>query len=826
MLHRIAGSTAALFAVAFFSYATDAHAQTPQVFSGTGVDGVTSAIASFKAAIGGADNGSVTGSQPTGFRQVTWDDVPDSLAAPYTFLDGFDFYNKQSPRGLIVVATPVLEGQEPNALEVSANASNPTSTPALFGNINPALPSYFAAFSPQRIFRVFPLYREPVVFISFKVPGTSTSATVSGFGAVFTDVNLTGSTHMSFYDLNNGSLGTFTVPAASGHQMVSFCGVVFPGARISSVSMKVGTASVSNSVLEDATHDIVALDDFVYAEPQPFPPPPLTVTTPTAQTDFTATGPFLTLSGSVLRADRVTWTSDRGGSGRWEELGPTWSFNDIPIAAGPNVITLTATSFWDNVSAQKVLHVNGGAFAYSFAEGSTGSFFDTDLSIMNPNGAAAPVTMTFLREDGGRIVTTDTIAPMSRKRIPVAAIPGLEATAFSTVVTSDARLPLVVERTMFWDHRAYGGKGAAAVDTPSETWVFAEGVENSFFTTFVLLENPGSEPANATLTFELAFGEPSVIQQVSLPPLSRVTVDTGGIPALVGRSFGVSIQATHPIVAERATYFESTPIQLWAGGHGGPGAIAPSLSWYFAEGATGPFRQTFVMLTNPNDLPAQAFLEFAVSPFTYHFSNGLSLTLTEFFVQYTLPPHSRLTIPLDTVSSSQLGSPLVFPLANTDFAMLIGSDRPIVAERAMYWLGAPGPWADGTSSFGTKTTGVRWGYAEGRVGAPLNFHTYLRLFNPSQDVKTANVNVTFIKDDGSTIVKNYTVPPFVWGYPPPPQPFVNIDVNRIPGLDGHSFGVLIESTNGVEITTERSMYWDSNGNFWAAGITTAGTRLP
>jgi hypothetical protein len=181
MSHRIARSIATLFAV-LVSAATDVSAQTPQVFSGTGVDGVTAAIASFKAAIGGADNGTVIGSQPTGFRQVTWDDVPDSLATPRPFYDGFDFYNTLSPRGLLLRATPVLEGQEPNGLQVSANASNPAATPVLFGNINPALPSYLAAFSPQRLFSVFPLYRDPVVFVTFKVPGTATSATVSGFG--------------------------------------------------------------------------------------------------------------------------------------------------------------------------------------------------------------------------------------------------------------------------------------------------------------------------------------------------------------------------------------------------------------------------------------------------------------------------------------------------------------------------------------------------------------------------------------------------------------------------------------------------------------------
>jgi hypothetical protein len=432
--------------------------------------------------------------------------------------------------------------------------------------------------------------------------------------------------------------------------------------------------------------------------------------------------------------------------------------------------------------------------------------------------------LTFLREDGGRVTTTDILAPTSHKLIHVAAIPGLEATAFSTILTSGARVPLVVERTMFWDHSDYGGKGASAVDTPSETWVFAEGVQNSFFSTFVLLENPGTDPATATLTFDRAFDESSVIQQVVLPPMSRVTVDTGAIPGLSGRSFGLSIQATHPIVAERATYFEDTPIQLWSGGHGGPGATAPSGRWYFAEGATGPFRQTFLLLTNPTDSIARPVLDFVTNAVT--FPNGANLS--EFAQVPTLPPHSRLTIPIETMAGTSAGFPEAFPLADTEFALRIfADDVPIVAERAMYWLGAPGPWADGTSSFGTKHTGVRWGYAEGRADGLLNFHTYIRIFNANTDVRqTADVKVTFIREDGSTAVKTYRVPPFVYGQPAPPRPFVNIDVNTIPELDGQSFGTIIESTNGVEITTERSMYWDSNGLFWAGGITTAGTRLP
>ncbi len=137
---------------------------------------------------------------------------------------------------------------------------------------------------------------------------------------------------------------------------------------------------------------------------------------------------------------------------------------------------------------------------------------------------------------------------------------------------------------------------------------------------------------------------------------------------------------------------------------------------------------------------------------------------------------------------------------------------------------ATGPWADGTSVFGATATGLRWGFAEGRVGGPDNFHTFIRVFNWTFN-KSADVTVTYLKSDGTTVVQRLTVPgPNVNGGLT--KTFVTIDANSIAGLDGQSFGTLIESTNGVPIVAERSMYWDSNGVFWAGGLATAGTRLP
>ncbi len=96
---------------------------------------------------------------------------------------------------------------------------------------------------------------------------------------------------------------------------------------------------------------------------------------------------------------------------------------------------------------------------YYLSEGATGSFFDLDILIANPNAADAPVTLTFLREDGGVVTQQRTVPAMQRITVRVDDIAGVEDTPVSTVVTSTMASPLIVERTMRWDRvgirRAY-----------------------------------------------------------------------------------------------------------------------------------------------------------------------------------------------------------------------------------------------------------------------------------------------------------------------------------------------------------------------------------
>ena len=59
---------------------------------------------------------------------------------------------------------------------------------------------------------------------------------------------------------------------------------------------------------------------------------------------------------------------------------------NIPLQAGVNAITVT------RATASATLTVTVNEFIYYLAEGATGTFFDLDMLLGNPNAAPAPVT--------------------------------------------------------------------------------------------------------------------------------------------------------------------------------------------------------------------------------------------------------------------------------------------------------------------------------------------------------------------------------------------------------------------------------------------------
>ena len=194
----------------------------------------------------GANNGN-GGTFLTGRREINW----DGAGAP-NVLPG-DFFNTTVARGLVSV--------NPGGFRLSQ--FNPPAGQERFGDINPTYPASFTTFSSPRLFAATGSVTSDQTFF---VPGTTIPASVSGFGAVFTDVDNVG--RLEFFDQSNNSLGVFSAPVLNNG--LSFLGVSFnAGERVARVRITAGTAALAAGVNDSGATDVVALDDFIYGEPQP-----------------------------------------------------------------------------------------------------------------------------------------------------------------------------------------------------------------------------------------------------------------------------------------------------------------------------------------------------------------------------------------------------------------------------------------------------------------------------------------------------------------------------------------------------------------------------
>jgi hypothetical protein len=227
----------------------------PEVFEASGATpaDILTEVTAFRDFLG--DNNGVGGTFDTGRREINWDGVPDAFSAPN--LLPANFFNSNSPRGVVFFTLGT-------GFQVSANSINPTNTPVRFGNIHPVYPALFSTFSPQKLFSAL---RSNITENLFFIPGTTHSATVKGFGAVFTDVNVDHSTKIEYFDVaGNLLLSRNVLPGPNNRGGLSFLGVGFDTASVFLVRITSG-----NRILKTPNLDVVVMDDFIYGEPQLLP---------------------------------------------------------------------------------------------------------------------------------------------------------------------------------------------------------------------------------------------------------------------------------------------------------------------------------------------------------------------------------------------------------------------------------------------------------------------------------------------------------------------------------------------------------------------------
>jgi hypothetical protein len=262
-LHRIIPKI--VVCVLYVVVGSNVHA-TAVVTTATGSDflEIRTTVNDFKTsiALGGGPRGIGDGPFPNGFRNINWDAVSTDVSDP-NHLPG-NFFNNNSARGLLM-STPG------GGFLLSAPEVNPTNTPVRFGSLDPSYPGEFELFSEERLFIALGSTITDNRFFLPSSPGTA--ASIFGFGVVFTDVDILGSTSLEFFDLNNQSLGVFVAPVEDGG--LSFLGVAFdPSERVGSIRITAGNAALGVGVRDGAGVDVVAMDDFMYSEPQAIVPEP------------------------------------------------------------------------------------------------------------------------------------------------------------------------------------------------------------------------------------------------------------------------------------------------------------------------------------------------------------------------------------------------------------------------------------------------------------------------------------------------------------------------------------------------------------------------
>ena len=253
-----------LAAAALAAIAPSAHA----AFDLFTVGGTTAAasiqpkILEFTTAIGGVNNGNAAGALGSGRREINWDGGGAVVAAVTNASTLTAFTNTRGA----TIGTPG-----------TGFLQTPLADPA-FTAINPTYTATFTAFSAQRIFTSV---GSNIIDVTFSIPGSggATPTAVAAFGAVFSDVDLSNTTTIQFFDVSNALLTLLNVPPGSPNATapsgsLSFAGAIAnAGEKIARVRITSGNMALGPNDNNGDNNDLVVMDDFIYSEPIAVPEP-------------------------------------------------------------------------------------------------------------------------------------------------------------------------------------------------------------------------------------------------------------------------------------------------------------------------------------------------------------------------------------------------------------------------------------------------------------------------------------------------------------------------------------------------------------------------
>jgi len=389
----------------------------------------------------------------------------------------------------------------------------------------------------------------------------------------------------------------------------------------------------------------------------------------------------------------------------------------------------------------------------------------SSINLLNANGQATTVQLTFYFDNGTTGTKTVSVAPTSVLAVPVAGF-GFPAGTFGLYVTANRHITAEIVTTR--DGRdgdvLLGNTGLGT------RWYLAEGYTGLSFRETVSVLNPDpATPAHVQLQLLPFGGRRGKTIIVTVAPHSNLATDING--QLPGQSLSVIAVSNRPVVVERTLTFSN-------GGYGlttRAGTNTPATNWLFAEGTTVNRFQTYLTILNPSTIPARVTASFFGQA-------GGSLGSKTVVVAGLSRANLKLN---DFLSASGIASVLT-------------SDLPVVVERPEYFGSPNDASVAGSDVFGLNGAGVRWSFPGGDTGGSSEF---LLVYNPSP--LPVDIDVDLYGSNGQRLVKRVSVPPAVR---------YNINVNTLaPGFEP-IHGAILRSASGQGFIAEQTVFTPNYSN--------------
>lgn len=409
------------------------------------------------------------------------------------------------------------------------------------------------------------------------------------------------------------------------------------------------------------------------------------------------------------------------------------------------------------------------------AEGSTNWGFETYISVVNPNSAAVTVDLTYMPTDGANKTQAVTLPAGSQATVYPRELLGAED--FSTRVVCRGSKTIAVDRTMEW--RGQGAPAAerhtsVGVTAPSRTWYLPEGSTNWGFETWLLVQNPNDARAKCAVTYMVEGEGPKTVNH-EVPANSRATFSMS--EDIGNKDASIEVTSDRPVISERAMYRNNR-----REGHESIGATTPSSDCYLAEGTTDWGFTTYLLLQNPDVTENKVNITYMTPQGAVpHPQNPVSM-----------PPHSRKTIRVNDF------------LPAKDFSTRVSGEKPLIAERAMYWDSGTGEACH--DSIGMSSPHMIFYLPDGQAGSDVETWTLVQ--NPNG--VPVEVTVFYLTSDGKgDIGRDETIPA---------NSRRTFNMAEHSQLSGRASIIVAVKPGARPVMVERAMYWNAR----AAGAGTIG----